>query len=277
MFSIYTPPPLIPNIQMEITCIHKHVFSWNGKCKGPMLVDKEDREWNDSSIPHLPADRLARPLAFPGSRGQNECSSYPMVSHRNGDQWHMHVHRHTLTKHTLRLMQSVWFIARPLGRQSWAVDFVTAQERNNFMDVDVEQQTLTERAGITGNQPWPLWWGQKKSDGEGWLSIFVGKKKAAFQSWADLETVKPVKETYRSPLNFLISDQCVKPWFEHKILLKHSGTMYHSPRKGQKVSTGQKPRMCHFPKKSSITSIWDIVWDNLILSGILWVRDVMNK
>lgn len=43
-------------------------------------------------------------------------------------------------------------MARPLGRQSWVVDSVTAeQERNNFMDVDTEQQTLTERAEITGS------------------------------------------------------------------------------------------------------------------------------
>lgn len=51
-----------------------------GNAKDQVLVEKEDREWNGSSIPHLPADRLARTLAFPGSRGQNKCSSYPIVS-----------------------------------------------------------------------------------------------------------------------------------------------------------------------------------------------------
>lgn len=65
--------------------------------------------------------------------------------------------------HTQSLRESGWFIVGPLRRHLWAVDFVTAeQERNNFMDVEMEQQALTEPAKITGNQPWPLQLGGEK-------------------------------------------------------------------------------------------------------------------
>lgn len=50
------------------------------------------------------------------------------------------------------LAHSLWFIARPRGRQTRAVGSVKAEkERNNFTAVDIEQETLTERAGKTGN------------------------------------------------------------------------------------------------------------------------------
>lgn len=122
---------------------------------------------------------------------------------QKGDQWHSRVHTHSLKHTRARLTQSVWFIARPLGRQSWAVDSVTAeQERKNFMDVDIEQQTLTERARITGNQPWPLWRGKEKGMAKDGSPSLFARRNAAVQSWADLETVKLVQD-------FLINDQCV--------------------------------------------------------------------
>ena len=92
---------------------------------------------------------------------------------KRGDRCHMRVR--TQARARTALTQSVWFISRPLRRQSWAVDSVTAeQERNNFMDVDIEQQTLTRRARITGNQPWPLGVTEGKRDGEGaWMALHL--------------------------------------------------------------------------------------------------------
>lgn len=88
--------------QMATIIEYKRVFSWNRKWRGLIWVDKEDRELNGSSIPHLPANRLARPLAFPGSRGQNECSSHPIVTHKK--RLGSHTHKHT----ALWFIQDLW-------------------------------------------------------------------------------------------------------------------------------------------------------------------------
>lgn len=91
-----------------------------GKGEGGKLMwgDKvggADGGRNGSSIPHLPADRLARPLAFPGSRGQKW-----MFFILDGDsQKTSHTHAHGLT-----LAQWLWFMVRPQGRQTRAVGSV---------------------------------------------------------------------------------------------------------------------------------------------------------